>query len=379
MAKVTGAGYIARTLPEIIADLTALFKGVYGNDISVAPDTQDGQFIGILAQMFADYEELGASIYRQLDPSSATGRWLEQRAAYVGVYRDRGTSSTLPAVQINGAASTPVPNGFTVTDANSIRWIIATPATIGPDNFVYANFYSEEKGSYLVPPGTDMKTSIQIPGITSVVSTVPVVEGSNRDSDPMLRNNMLVRKLGVSSNVCTRITDALTKVQGVGVAIAYENVEDTPDSVGSPPHSIWCIVDGGDSTDVAVAILNTKTGGAKLRGEVKVTVIDDDGIPRPIAFDRFTPVAIEARLAIVRSEGVISVDVASIEKALLDYKPQAGEDVYISRVYSIVNETPGFWIRELLIGKVGNTPAANNVIIGPQEVVRFTKVDITME
>lgn len=379
MATVTDKGYIARTLPEILEELTNLFKSVYGADISVAPDTPDGQLIGILAQIFSDYEEIGAAVYKQLDPSSATGRWLDQRGALVGVYRSKGMSSTLPAVQIDAKPGTLVPNGYTVTDPSNVRWVISAPVTVGANGFTYVNFISEDTGSFNVAVGAELKPTVQITDITKVASTVATIPGNNKDSDPALRNKMLARKLTVNTNTCPKIMDALYKIPGVVTAIAYENPESTVNAMGMPANSIWPIIDGGSDTDIAKAILNTKSGGAKLRGAVTITIPDEYSIPRSISFDRFVSVALQASLTIVRSENVITVDSDLIKKALLDFNPGAGSDVYLSRVYSVINQVPGFWIKTLLIGKVDTTPVAANVVVGPQEFARFTTVDIVVE
>jgi len=379
MAQVTDQGYIARTLPEIIVDLTDLFKSVYGADISVAPDTPDGQFIGILAQMFADYEQIGAAVYKQLDPSSATGRWLEQRAAYVGVHKNKGLSSTLPAVQIDAKEGTDIPNGYTVTDGSNIKWIIAAPTTVGANGFTYSNFISEDTGAFTVPIGTELKPTIQISGVTRILSTVEVIPGNNRDTDPALRNKLFARKLLVNSDVCTRIMDALYKVEGVVTAAAYENPENEVNDLGSPPKSIWVIIDGGTEENIAKAILANKSGGAKLRGTITTTIVDKYGIARPISYDRFIPIGIKAKIVIVRSEGVISVDTDLVRKLLLDYIPGAGADIYLSRIYSIINQVPGFWIKSLLLGKNNATPVADNIVVNQQESARFIDVEIVVE
>ena len=378
MAAVTTQGYVADTLPEIVSWLTGLFEGVYGTDISTSPDSPDGQLIGILAQAFADYEELGAAVYRQLDPAVASGRWLDQRAAYVGLSRRVGVSSILEAVQVTGPVGFPVPNGTVCTDNTGVSWVSQRDATIGSTGSTYVNFISEELGSFNLAIGSDIKPKVEMSGVL-FKSTREPIPGSVRETDATLRNRMLARKLMINDNVVVRIKTEVGKNAGVISVAAYENPTSAVDANGSPPHSIWVIVDGGLDEDVAKSILATKTGGTPLRGAEEVIITDKSGAKRFVYFDRFIPIPLKATLTIAKTEGTEAIDAESIKRALMSYTPAAGEDVYYSRCFSVINTVPGFWVKDFKISKVGGVLASTNIVIGPQETGRFTDVTVVVE
>ncbi|MFC0308589.1 hypothetical protein ACFFHK_02565 [Gallibacterium trehalosifermentans] len=77
MAKITENGISIERLDTIVARLERGFREIYGQNINLAPDSPDGQMIGILAQMKMDIEELCELVYKQLD----------QRVAYAGLIR----------------------------------------------------------------------------------------------------------------------------------------------------------------------------------------------------------------------------------------------------------------------------------------------------
>lgn len=56
---------------------------------------------------------------------------------------------------------------------------------------------------------------------------------------------------------------------------------------GLGPHSIYVCVDGGADTDIARALLETKSLGAGWNGQVMVAVVDEaSGQPYDVRFDR---------------------------------------------------------------------------------------------
>ena len=89
-------GLTLKTLPEIVADLEAGVKLIYGDDVNVAPDTPDGQLLNILAQACIDIRELLQDVYASFDPDQAEGTVLDQRVAINGIRRNGGTFTVTP-------------------------------------------------------------------------------------------------------------------------------------------------------------------------------------------------------------------------------------------------------------------------------------------
>lgn len=377
MGQVTAAGYIPKTLTQITTELSELWRGIYGENISLGADTPDGQLVGMLSQIFVDYEELGAAIYKQLDPRNASGRWLDQRLGYASLVRRQGAASILRSVLVTGVANVVVKAGFQALDANRVRWISTNDIVLDANGQGYMQLNSEQLGSYTLPIGSAL-TPIAVDQVTTLTTTQLVEPGSAREQDPSARNRILNRQIRVNSDNAYRIAEAISKVPGITAVTVYENPDDVNDSRGSPPHSIWCIVDGGTTTDIALAILSSKTGGAKLRGAVRAVVKDQQGIPREVGFDRSLPVNLQANLTIALAEGATAVDIDSIKASLTSLRFTGGQDVAVTRLYSEVNKVPGFWVRSFTIGPVGGTMVSDLITVPDGSVAQFSLVNVTI-
>lgn len=78
----------------------------------------------------------------------------------------------------------------------------------------------------------------------------------------------------------------LENVQGVLSVAPYENDTNETDSMGRPPHSVEIVVDGGNATEIAQQILNTKAGGISTYGDVETVLHGVYGEDITIRFNR---------------------------------------------------------------------------------------------
>lgn len=377
MATVTNEGLQTRTFQEILDGLIEKHKLIYGNDVALLPDTPDGQWLGILAQEIYDTEQVMSAIVMSQDPSGAVGRWLDYALDYGGLQRKVGEATRLPGVVITGTPGQQIPAGY-LAKAMGQTWEIASPATIQPIGYVIVDFLSVNAGSFAVPGGTELDPQVILPGVVSVITSVASVVGAERERDATARNRLMARKILPNQNLVEKLGAALGQLTGVNAAIVYENPTDVVDSIGVPAHAIWAIVDGGTDEDIARTIFQIKSAGCNMRGLTEVLITDSQGVVREIKFDRFTPVGLQANVNIKLQEFVQAVNVDDVEEALTSAVFTGGQDVYYSRVISILNQVPGFYIDTMTIGKVGGPQGTSNVAIAANEIARFTNVTVTL-
>ena len=89
-------GLQIKSLEELRAELVAAFQAIYGDDINVDPNSQDGQQINIFAQAGVDLREVLQQINAGFDPDQAIGRILDQRVVFNGIRRNGGTYTLTP-------------------------------------------------------------------------------------------------------------------------------------------------------------------------------------------------------------------------------------------------------------------------------------------
>ena len=152
---------------------------------------------------------------------------------------------------------------------------------------VIANFQTEEYGKITLPYNIVTKMVNNITGFTAVTNLLEPTYGRTRETDIELRQSYIAKSaLRAETMVDAIVAELLNNVANVETAIGYENVEDEVDERGLSPHSIEIIVEGGDDTEIAQAILRKKAGGIQTNGNREVTVSGIYGDPIPIRFNR---------------------------------------------------------------------------------------------
>ncbi len=376
MGQLTDKGYVGQRLDSILEELDRGFRAIYGNDIDLAPDSPDGQMLGLIAQIRADLEELGEAIYRALDPDHASGAWLEQRAAYAGLLRRRARYSYLRGVLLSGCPGAVLPAGAVVRDINQGRWQLIGETLLGGDGSARGDFRSLELGAFPLPADSPLTLETLAPGWSAARNRQPAEVGVEEETDAELRARFFRSRARPAQNSLDGMVAEILQLADVCEVVGLENTGNQADANGVPAHSLNLIVDGGDEQAIATVIFQRKTAGTGLRGDVEVTLADSQGIARRLRFDRPQVIACRALIEVQRDAEFSAVDGAAIKSALAASDFGIGQDVQLSRLYSPVNTVQGFWVSQLKIARVGQTPVAANIEIGVRQRARFDPADI---
>jgi uncharacterized phage protein gp47/JayE len=375
MGQVTAAGYVADRLDAIVAKLESGFRGIYGADINLDPDSPDGQMVGFIGQIRTDLEELGEDIYNQLDPDHAKGVWLEQRAAYAGLRRRLASYSYLRDVILSGRPGSIIPAGSLVADGNNIRWRSVSAVTLNADGSARADFRSEDLGAFDVPADTVLAIKTVVLGWQAATTLGAAEVGAEEEQDPQLRARFFRSRSRPATASAEAIEAKVAELPDVRQVVCLENYTDVVDADGVPAHGINVVVDGGDDDAIALVIRQNKPGGTAMRGDVVVNVPVRSGT-RPIRFDRPAIVPAAAQVTVKRAANFTAIDVDGIKAALAALQFEVGEDVLLSRLYTPINTVPGFWVQELLIGVVGGDLSTDNIEVDARSLARFAPEDI---
>lgn len=376
MGQLTNKGYVGERLDSILADLDQDFRAIYGNDIDLAPDSPDGQMLGLIAQIRADLEELGEVTYRALDPDHASGAWLEQRVAYAGLTRRQARYSYLRGAALTGRAGTLIPAGSVLRDINRGRWLLVADTTLGADGSARADLRSELLGAFNLPANSALAIETLVLGWDTATSLAAAEVGAEEETDPELRARFYRSRARPAQNSLDGLVAALLQLADVRQVVGLENTGSTPDADGVPGHSLNLIVDGGEEQAIAQAIFLRKPAGTGLMGQQSRTVVDGQGVNRLIRFDRPAMVDCKAFVQLRRDAEFTAIDVAAIKAQLSQLDFRIGQDVQLSRLYSPINTVQGFWVEQLKIGRRGGALAADNIVVGVRERARFAQADI---
>lgn len=374
MAKITENGITIERLETLVARLEAGFRAIYGQNINLAPDSPDGQLIGILAQMRMDIEELAETVYKQLDPDVASGAWLDQRVAYAGLIRRTASYSYLRSVILTGEPYTPLYAGLVVSDPQKGRWVLVQDTQLNQAGSARADFRSEQLGAFSVAQGEALSLETVTLGLATVTTSEASQLGSEEETDAELRQRFFLSRARNAVNSVLAIEAKISELNDVKQVVVLENNTAKTDAKGVKAHSINVIVDGGLDRDIANVIYHNKGAGVGLQGNTAVNVEN-----QVVYFDRAVPVDIEIAITAVRYEDFTEIDQEGMKNTLAALSFSIGQTISLSRLYSPINTIGGFWVKSLKIARKGQPKQAENIPIQPREIARILPSDIHIE
>lgn len=181
-------------------------------------------------------------------------------------------------------------------------------------------FLTENYGKITLPYGIATKMVNNITGFDSVTNLLEPTYGRMAETDIELRQSYIAKSaLRSNTMINSIVAELLNNVGNVESASGYENYNNFVDERGLPPHSIEIIVEGGDNSEIAQAILRRKAGGIQTYGSVIVDVPGENGDSIPVRFNRPEYLYTWLKLVLHGNPGKLPVNYANLTtQSLLD-------------------------------------------------------------
>lgn len=259
---------------EVLSYLEEQYRAIYGDDIYLGNDSQDGQFLGVLAKAINDSNAACVSAYNSFSPATAQGNGLSNMVKMNGIRRLIPTKSTVN-LRIIGQAGAIIVNGA-AQDKNNVYWDLPPKVVIPPEGEITVQGTCREFGAVTAPAGTIDAIATPTMGWQEVDNPVAAFAGAPLETDAALRQRQAFAVALPSLSVLAGTVGAVMSVKGVTEVAAYENDTDKTDGNGLPPHSIALVILGGDPNDIAKAIYSKKTAGAYTHGTTVVPIKDEE-------------------------------------------------------------------------------------------------------
>ncbi len=344
---LTTEGFVAKPLLVCKAELEAVWRAVFGDEVPVHAKSANGQLIGILAEREALLWELGRATHGYIDPDNAVRAGLDAVCGITGTIRLSASSSTVTGT-LTGVPTSPVAAGsrasttttevaFDTTEAATIAllttWTTAQTWVIGNRVTYGGNAYECTVGGVGIVAPTGTGTSFEFSGVTwrylGLGTGAVDVEFASVDTGPRVAVafsmvtietpvagwqgviNMLDADLGrldeedpdlrirredelSSGDVATHdaIRAGILAVEDVTACRVFRNPTAYTDADGVPQHALEILVRGGDDQDIFDAVLALVADGIETYGTEEGTAEDDEGEDQPVAFTRATEVPI---------------------------------------------------------------------------------------
>lgn len=333
---IDSTGYHYEDYPSFLAWLTGQYTGIYGEDVYLGPDSQDGQWLGIIAQALFDSAALGSSVYNSFSPATAQGVGLSRVVKINGLRRQSAANSTAE-LTIVGTAFTTITNGQAI-DALSQLWNLPSSVTIPNGGTITVTAVADNANpAASALPDTIQGINTPTIGWQTVNNATSATVGVATEPDNSLRNRQKISTATPAQTVFDATIGAVANVPGVIALSPYENDTDLTDANSLPPHSISLVVEGGDDTVIAKTILAYKTPGTNTYGTTSIPLTDSKGVPITINFFRPTqfPIAVQVTLTPLASwvnsnETIIAQAIAAYINAI-----PIGGSIILTQLYGI--------------------------------------------
>lgn len=338
--QITADGFKAPSYSEIFDYFKSKAQEIFGTDINLDSDTQDGQLLAIFALAISDVNSAAQSLYWAYNPNTATGIALDSAVKTNGISRRVATHSQVN-LKIIGQAGTVITNGTAIDTAGN-KWLLPATVTIPLSGEVTATATAEKTGSVTAAAGSITRIGTPTLGWQTVTNDDPATAGTAVESDAELRARQALSTMQPSTGLWDGIIGSVRQIDGVTSVSGRHNDTGTTSGDGIPAHTIALVVDGGDATEIAEVIYAKKSQGVSTYGSTKTQYIDTLGNVAEVDFSRPTPVSIAVVIALRATETWLSTNEDDVKTRVSEYINglEIGAKVDIMKVVAaIVRET----------------------------------------
>lgn len=383
--QVTAQGIAAPSYAEILEYLQGQARRIFGSDINLDADTQDGQLVAIVAAAISDVNAQAIATYNAFNPNTAQGVALDGAVKTNGLRRRDATNSQVD-LRIIGQTGTVITGGVAI-DTFENRWLLPASVVIPALGQITVTATAEEAGDIAAPAGSITTIGTPTLGWQSVTNPSAATIGVPVETDVELRARQARSTAIASVSLWEGIIGALLDLPGVTRVSGVKNDTDTPTQDGIPGHSIAMIVEGGDAQTIAETIFLKKGEGVGTFGDVSITYLDAYGFPNAVYFSRPDAVQIYCTITITPGAGYLSTVADEIQQRVADYvnSLDIGVSVNIGRVLAsaIKDCTTGvdtrFDVTGVTLGTSSGAQSAASVPIAWDEAAQCSAANVSVE
>lgn len=380
---IDSTGFHYPDFPTIFARYQDAYRVIYGADVYIDADSQDGAMLALFAQSVYDLCVSFSGVYTSFSPALAIGDALSRNVAINGITRREATYSTAD-VDIVGTVGTTIAAGK-IRDGIGNLWSIPLNTVIPIGGVITVTATCDTIGDITAAPNALSQIATPQRGWVSVTNPLPAVAGVAVESDAELRLRQQLSTMLTAYDSIGAIESGIADVAGVTEQKLYENDTGSTNSDGLVAHTIAAVVLGGDTQDIIDAIGDNKPPACGTQGTTSGTYVDSRGVSKTINFYRPTPVAIKVEIDITALFGFVSDYETELKQAVADAVNalSIGDDVLITRLFAPAT----LWGRDggatynltsLKIAKLADALGTADIAIAYTEMATLSVSNITV-
>lgn len=245
-------------------------------DLNTDPSTPQGQIITSLTELLTQAQQ-DIVEFANIFVNGGTGIWLDAYAkTYYGITRKQASKGSVTAL-ISGTIGTIIPAGFTAKSGD-YEYSTISEYTIESDGSCYAELVAKDMGSFSIDAGTLTTIITPVKGVERITNPYESTSGADTETDNELRlrvsDSLNYRAVSIFDGLLAQI-EQLTGVQKIAGKENYTKNSIEYKGVTIEPNSIAIIVKGGDLKQIGKVILENKTVGAYVQGDIDISVYEE--------------------------------------------------------------------------------------------------------
>jgi len=379
---IDDSGLHIPTYSDILQDLIAQFKQIYGDDIYLDEDSQDYQMLSIFASKTYDTMQLLVIVYNNRSPKTAIGSGLDSIVKLNGISRKSASYSTCE-VTLTGAQGTIIPAGVAIDSAGN-KWDLPANLTL-TGSTMQTTVTCETIGAITAQAGTITTISTPQQGWTAITNPAGAVAGQPVETDAQLRVRQSASVAHPSQNMTDSIIAGIANTTGVTRYRIYENDTNATDSRTIPGHSIAAVVEGGTDAAVAEQVFLRKGPGCGTYGTSSSVYTQSDGTQNTVYFSRPTYIPVAITVTIKPNSAYTSVIRDNINSYITSYMSglKIGDNVSITGIIATLmtalsdTQEPSFSYESVTMSASGGTAAASDITIAYNQVAQLSGLTLT--
>jgi uncharacterized phage protein gp47/JayE len=378
-AFIDEAGVHAPAFSDVLTYLQSGMQGIYGSDIYLGNDSQDGQMLGLLASAINDTNSAVVAAYNAFSPSTAQGAGLASVVKINGLTKQSSSNSTVDQTVV-GQAGTTITNGF-VTDENNNNWSLPATVEIPPSGTITVTATCQTAGAITAIAGTITKIGTPTRGWQSTTNAEAATVGIAVETDAALRVRQSNSTGLPAQTVMEALVAQLEQLPDVQQVMPFENDTNTTDSNGIPPFNISLVVEGGDVQTIAQTIFNEKTPGVPTFGNTSATVVDKFGRPNTVNFSVPVQLPFEVNLTLTPFTGFTTLIGQNIQAAIIAYAAAnaIGANIPFTRLFiPALSAGTTYEITSMEVSINGGAFGANDIDLLFDQIAVCTAVNLTV-
>ncbi len=259
----------------ILQQVQNVFLTAFPN-LNVEPSTPQGQIITAITELFTK-AQTDIVEFANVILNGGTGIWLDAYCkTYYGIIRKTASKGSVTAL-ISGAVGTVIPAGF-IAKSGDYEFETISEYIIASSGNVYAELFAKDDGDFSINADTLTTIITPVSGVERITNPYESVSGSDTETDNELRlraaNSLTYRATSIFDGMLAQIL----QLTGVSKIAGYENNTKnivTYKNIVLEPNSIAIVCKGGDLKQIGKVILENKTIGAYVQGDIEIPVYEE--------------------------------------------------------------------------------------------------------